>query len=278
MSDFNSNSNEEKQEEQENKNDDYELPQAKAPIPKENNPYMSEFVYTLQDIIDVAKKFNNGELSIEDMNKFGNTLIIRDYMPLMDKMSIVVAIMSQHLYNTSSLQEIRIAELYRNLFFYGLLQGYAMIDCRDRELINYENYDLLYPVFGRFIKSYCKDDWEVFMQYIRDAMDIYSSVNLYDTINGIEVNALKEATKENNKLVNEIKSNQELIKNLSEITKMNDPMLRKIKEELQKISIKPVAINDGEQIKEEVKKENKEENNQIVEIDGDKEDDDGFEF
>ena len=221
----------------------FKFPEPRSPIPSPNNVYVNGFVYDLSDIIRVATAYNKGEISPDEMNEFGKTFIIRDYVPLLDKMTIIIAILTEHLYSTSNTQEVRLAELYKNLFFYGLLQGYALIDCRDIELTTYANYDLLYPIFGRFIKSYCEDDWKFFMEYIRDSINTYGVINITDTLGMIDTGAMKEATISNRQLITALQDNKELINELSSIAQIYDPNTKNLIAELQRIGVEQSKID-----------------------------------
>ena len=47
--------------------------------------------------------------------------------------------------------EVRIANIYKTLFFDVLLGLYAMVDVSNEELKTYAAYDLLYPIFSPFL-------------------------------------------------------------------------------------------------------------------------------
>jgi hypothetical protein len=144
------------------------------------------------------------------------------------------------MYSTTEIQEIKVAELYRNIFFYGLLGGYAFIDCSDRNLITYENYDKLYPIFAPFILSYCKEDYEILKEFIHDSIDMYGLNSCVELMGNISPESLSEATKSNKELINSLKENEDLIHELNNIGNMNDPLTHKVVEELKNIAIKNV--------------------------------------
>ena len=193
---------------------------------------------SLSDIVELADKFIKGEISQEEMATYGSNMIIRGYVPIMEKMSLAMSILSQHIYSTTEIQEIKVAELYRNIFFYGLLGGYAFIDCSDRNLITYENYDKLYPIFAPFILSYCKEDYEILKEFIHDSIDMYGLNSYVELMGNISPESLSEATKSNKELINSLKENEDLIHELNNIGNMNDPLTHKVVEELKNIAIK----------------------------------------
>lgn len=198
-------------------------------------------------IIEKAKDFISGKISQEDMAAFGGEITIRSYLPILDKMGIIMSIIGQHMYSTVETQEIKTVELYRNIFFYLILGGYAGIDCSNRELITYLNYDLLYPIFAPFVLSYCKDDYDLTMEMLKESINLYNIQNMAEGLDGINENALKEATKANEDLIKELNQNKDLIHELKEIASFNDPMTKKVIDEVKKIALDDIKKEDNEE-------------------------------
>lgn len=192
---------------------------------------------SLELIIEKAKGFISGEVSQEDMASFGGKMTIRSYIPILEKMSLIMSITNQHVYSTIETQEIKMVEMYKNIFFYLMLSGYANVDCSDRELITYSNYDLLYPIYAPFILSYCKDDYELTINMLKDSINFYNIQDISEGLNGINETALKEATKANKDLMRELGENKDLIHELKEIAELNDPTTKKMIETIKKASL-----------------------------------------
>ena len=192
---------------------------------------------SLELIIEKAKGFISGEVSQEDMASFGGEMTIRSYIPILEKMSLIMSITNQHVYSTIETQEIKMVEMYKNIFFYLMLSGYANVDCSDRELITYSNYDLLYPIYAPFILSYCKDDYELTINMLKDSINFYNIQDISEGLNGINETALKEATKANKDLMRELGENKDLIHELKEIAELNDPTTKKMIETIKKASL-----------------------------------------
>lgn len=189
----------------------------------------------LQELIDVANKYISGEFTEEELNEYGQTLRIRGYIPLAEKVSYVMNLMNVYQYSDYNSQEIRIGDLYKNLFFYVLLGGYMFIDCSDLELITYENYDLLYPMFAQFILSFCERDFNVLKDMLKDSLNLLSLENVADAVDSIDTEAMEEATKSNENFIRHLEQNKELVEKLNNIVVMNDPLTNAVVEELRKI-------------------------------------------
>ena len=196
-----------------------------------------EKVIKLEEIIDLVDNFLKDEVSIEEMADYGAKMNIKAYLPLLDKMKIIIALTTRYIYSDAELHEIRVAELYKDLFFYGLLGPYGNIDCENKSLITFANYDKLFPIFSPFLLSYCEADYKILKEYLHDTLDSYATRDFIEAVNGISADALAEATKENRRMLRELENNKDVIRDLKEIAAMNNPLTQKVVEELRNISL-----------------------------------------
>ena len=91
---------------------------------------------TIEELASAAQKYINGDFSDEEMNEYGGTIQVRGYMPLTEKITLIMSLMNVYEYTDYNSQEIRVADMYKNLFFYVLLGGYAFVDCSNKEMLN----------------------------------------------------------------------------------------------------------------------------------------------
>lgn len=196
-----------------------------------------EKVIKLEDIVELVDNFLKGEVTAEEMADYGAKMSVRAYLPLLDKMKIVIALSTRYIYSNTEMHEVKVAELYRDLFFYGLLAPYGNVLCDDVSLITFANYDKLFPIFYPFLISYCESDYKILKEFLHDTLDSYATRDFVDAVNGITTESLEEATKENKRMLHELENNKDLIADLKEIAAMNNPLTQKIVEELRNISI-----------------------------------------
>lgn len=189
----------------------------------------------VETLIEKSKDFLSGKISQEEMAEFGDTISVKSYIPILDKMRIVMSIVNQQMYSSIETQEIKMVELYKNIFFYIILQEYGGIDCHERENVTYTNYDLLYPIFAPFILSYCKEDYDIIISMLKDSITLYQTQGVLDSLQNIETDSLKENTESNKGLIESLKDNKDLIENLKEISIMNNPSTKKLMDEISKI-------------------------------------------
>ena len=208
---------------------------------------------TLKECIETTRKFYEGEITTEQMDAWGSNLRIRAYIPIIEKMQIMMnVIMTNQLQTGVTSPEILITELYKEIFYKIVLAGYGNIDLGKEDYQTYDNYDLLYPVFNEYILSFCEKDFNVFMNMIRDSMGLYGITNVTDTMERVDVDKIKEVTESNNALLKALREDKDIIDKISDIASFNDPTTKKVVE-----SIKNIGLQQG---KKKNQKGNQEEN------------------
>ena len=207
---------------------------------------------TLSYLVQKVTEYQEGKISLEDLDELGKEISIRAYLPLIDKMICVLALVSGMQYNTAETYEVKIVEMYKEMFFSVLLGKYGMIDVSDRTLYTYSNYDLLYPIIGKFLLAYCKDDYEMIEKMIKDSMNYYGLTSITDAVGAIDMEELKKNTDSNGKFIKGLEQNKDLIHDLKEIMVFNDSTTKKFVDtvrkgtlESQKVNVEGNNIEDG---------------------------------
>lgn len=207
---------------------------------------------TLSYLVQKVTEYQKGKISLEDLDELGKEISIRAYLPLIDKMTCVLALVSGMQYNTAETYEVKIVEMYKEMFFSVLLGKYGMIDVSDRTLYTYSNYDLLYPIIGKFLLAYCKDDYEMIEKMIKDSMNYYGLTSITDAVGAIDMEELKKNTDSNEKFIKGLEQNKDLIHDLKEIMVFNDSTTKKFVDtvrkgtlESQKVNVEGNNIEDG---------------------------------
>lgn len=207
---------------------------------KENELYGNNKV-ALEDCVNITNKYLKGEITDDDFNVFGSKMNIRMYLPILEKMQLIMRILattqiSQNVVNP----EIITAEMYKNIFYTVILGAYGQIELGEKDIQTYDNYDLLFPLFEPFIMQYAKKDFKVFKNMLNDSMGLYSLTNISNTMDNINMDELKKVSRENRELIRNIESKEKLISDLKDIMSMNDPTIKKVVDELKAISIEDI--------------------------------------
>lgn len=177
----------------------------------------------LAELVNVASRFVQGKTSVEELDELGNRMTIRNYIPILDKMRLIMAIIFKFNAEDVEMHEIRVINMERELFFDVLLGGYALIDVNDPDLRTYQSYDLLYPLFANFILQYCKDDYSKIVKMIEDSLNIYAMKDLDSLFNNVDYKALKETAKQHEELLKSFEKNKKLVVDLRKIYEAENP-------------------------------------------------------
>ena len=177
----------------------------------------------LAELVNVASRFVQGKSSVEELDELGNRMTIRNYVPILDKMRLIMAIIFKFNAEDVEMHEIRVINMERELFFDVLLGGYALIDVNDPDLRTYQSYDLLYPLFANFILQYCKDDYNKIVKMIEDSLNIYAMQDLDSLFNNVDYKALKETAKQHEELLKSFEKNKKLVSDLRKIYEAENP-------------------------------------------------------
>lgn len=177
----------------------------------------------LAELVNVASRFVQGKTSVEELDELGNRMTIRNYIPILDKMRLIMAVIFKFNAEDVEMHEIRVINMERELFFDVLLGGYALIDVNDSDLRTYQSYDLLYPLFANFILQYCKDDYNKIVKMIEDSLNIYAMQDLDSLFNNVDYKALKETAKQHEELLKSFEKNKKLVADLRKIYEAENP-------------------------------------------------------
>ncbi|PWL40711.1 MAG: hypothetical protein DBY43_06885 [Clostridiaceae bacterium] len=177
----------------------------------------------LAEVVNVVSRFVQGKSSVEELDELGNRMTIRNYIPILDKMRLIMAIIFKFNAEDVEMHEIRVINMERELFFDVLLGGYAMIDVNDPDLRTYQSYDLLYPAFANFILQYCKDDYDKIVKMIEDSLNIYAMKDLDSLFNNVDYKTLKESAKQHEELLKSFEKNKKLVADLRKIYEAENP-------------------------------------------------------
>lgn len=194
-------------------------------------------------ILDKINQMNNNIITIEDLKQFlDNNLIVKQYLPLSEQYNIIKYIMS----NNSKFESIDIFETEEYIDIIKIfiaLFSYTNIETEIDDEIS-ENYDIFVNSYVyKYILDDCSEDFKNFCRRIDRTIDNnnFNQFNILlkyfvDTIPNTE--EVVTATKDNEKIIKELYGKEELFKQLTKLQEFNDPMTKKIVNELKKIAIK----------------------------------------
>lgn len=193
---------------------------------------------TLEELIYTATKITRNKMTPKEIDEFGKKMTVRVYVPILDKMRIVMSSIFEMNFQEVEMEEIRVTMLRKYMFFNVLLGQYAMIDVSNKQLQTYEAYDLLYPIFSPYILNYCSSDYEEIKSMIQESLNIYAMKDLDALFKNVDYKSLEKAAQENEKLIKKMAEDKETLKEIRELYEMmvQDQNNQKAKEVVNKIT------------------------------------------
>lgn len=191
----------------------------------------------LEEVIDVCNKFINGEMSQEELEAWGNTIEIRLYMPIATKGVYARKVVEECLYSDDI--ATKITQLEMNKFWYVLLK-YTNIYTENEDLFTIDNYDILYPVIGYWLKGIVQQDYNVIIDMIEQMLNyanVLTMANSVEELSKVDLKAVAKSNKEIQKLLKE----PELVKDLASI--MQNSSSKEMKEIINAVQKEALKIS-----------------------------------
>lgn len=226
-------------------------------------------VITLKECVDLIDGFIDGSVSAEELDTFGAKMSIRAYIPILEKMATLMRILTQYEISAVESTEIKMVELYKYIFFIVVLGMYGQVqidEIADKDLMTYENYDKLFPIFYSYILSYCKQDYDVFMQMFNDCISWNGVVNITESMSNIDSDKLSEAVESNKKLVESMNDNKEMVSDIKDILLATDKSVKDVVKGIKEATVREV-IEQGKKNLEEKNRSGVKNGNNVVSID-----------
>ena len=186
----------------------------------------------LKEILNVCDAFvkkPEDEAAVKAYNDMLQGLVIRAYLPMQEKVIALVRMIMDSDKDIDVPETFFTAGLEIACCFDGLL-SYVNIDPEvNLEIKNYENYDLIYQSgLADYILEYCGKDYERLVRMMERTLSYQNLTELIQSIREINVGGLSEAAEKIREIKDEI--DPEVIKNIADIARMNDPALNNLKD------------------------------------------------
>lgn len=198
----------------------------------EETPYVMETV-SLEEVIETCKNFTTGVITPEELTTWSAKISIKSYISLYDKMALLFAIVFTESYLNTESTELRVME-FENKKFWNVLLAYTNIDVSNKELCNFDNYDLCFPIMADWILGYCEKDYNRLIQMVNDNINLMNVIKLSEAMESIDNTQITENTNKINELLTSIQDNKDLANDLATIVKFNDPKTTRIIDTIEK--------------------------------------------
>ena len=119
---------------------------------------MEDRIITLDEFLEIGNRYKNGDMTYDELKEWGDTILIRTYMPIREKIERITKILFNEIYSDDIME--RFLELEMNKFWI-LLLGYTNIQFDENsELLTEDNYDLVFGLLGDWLLNFVKLDYD----------------------------------------------------------------------------------------------------------------------
>lgn len=186
----------------------------------------------LQEILDICDQFTKhpeGETAVKTYNDMLQNLVIRAYLPMQEKVVALVRMVMDSDKDIDVPEAFFTAGLEIACCFDGLL-SYVNIEPEvNPDIKSYENYDLIYQSgLADYILEYCGKDYERLVRMMERTLSYENLTDLVQSMREMDTGSLRELVNTLRNMKDEI--DPEVIKNIADIARMNDPALNDLKD------------------------------------------------
>ena len=180
----------------------------------------------LSDVVKECKGYLNGEITQEEIDAWGENIMVKTYLPIVNKMEILYDFYFSESSISSSIQ-MQIAE-FETKKFWKILLKYTNIEIDDESLCNFDNYDICFPVLNDFIVQYCFMDYDRTCKMVSDNILLSSVKIISDYLENISIDSLKDNNNKTVELLKSLSEDKKLISDLSNLMIFNDPKTKEL--------------------------------------------------
>ena len=186
----------------------------------------------LQEILDICDQFTKhpeDETAVKAYNDMLRNLVIRAYLPMQEKVVALVRMVMDSDKDIDVPEAFFTAGLEIACCFDGLL-SYVNIEPEvNPDIKSYENYDLIYQSgLADYILEYCGKDYERLVRMMERTLSYENLTDLVQSMREMDTGSLRELVNTLRNMKDEIYP--EVIKNIADIARMNDPALNDLKD------------------------------------------------
>ena len=186
----------------------------------------------LQEILDICDQFTKhpeDETAVKAYNDMLRNLVIRAYLPMQEKVVALVRMVMDSDKDIDVPEAFFTAGLEIACCFDGLL-SYVNIEPEvNPDIKSYENYDLIYQSgLADYILEYCGKDYERLVRMMERTLSYENLTDLVQSMREMDTGSLRELVNTLRNIKDEI--DPEVIKNIADIARMNDPALNDLKD------------------------------------------------
>lgn len=197
-----------------------------------------------KDVIEQCQLFINGDISHEDLESFCDKIYFKTYLPIEEKI-ILIRKVTKSFYDEDDIELMILQfELYK--FYMILIEGYTNIYI-DEDDGTIENYNICYSCLGNWMLTICGIDYQKTVDMLKDYLKLSNINEVSLMATKINNTSFEEYNKEQKKMLNWIKKNPDIIKDIKDVIQFNDPATKEFLDNVKKRTVNSLNKEKDEQ-------------------------------
>lgn len=193
-------------------------------------------VVKMSELLEQCNKFINGDISHDMLIEWSNNVKFYSFLPIREKIYNIIYILMNCVYSDDLTE--RFISLEMNKFWY-LLIPYTNIELDDN-LMNEDNYNLLYAICYEWISDRVKTDYNVCLSLFDTIMNYLKIDDLSMIFEDLSKTDFGKMMDSNNKLVANLIKEKDVIKDLANIMVYNNHEFSEINKSLSKTIVEEI--------------------------------------
>ena len=194
-------------------------------------------VVKFEDVVKECIKLHDEKITQEEFEEWCDRIYFKTYIPIEDKIEVLNEIIFEEEFSDDLNLKVLQLELYK--FYKILIEKYTNISVKRKDM-TIENYNIVYSLLGNWILTICGIDYQKTMDILKDYMNYNNISLLINTANVINNTSFDEYMKDQKEMFEWLKSNKNVVKEISQIVVSNNPIMNNLKTEIQKDVIKNI--------------------------------------
>lgn len=191
----------------------------------------------LSELIKLYHDVNLELITYEEFKEVLNSVYVKAYMPLKEKIANVTNVLFGFEYNEESDIE-KYAQLEMNKFWY-IMMPYVDIEI-ESDYINEENYELLYPSFNNAIRIYADKDINHAFSILDNMLEDSRYGQIIDIFQSLSGTNFEDLIKADNELIKQLSENQDFVSNLVQLFNHTNPTVGQINKNIEKSIVEEI--------------------------------------
>lgn len=180
---------------------------------------MEEKIITFNEVLEIGNKYKNGEMTYDELKEWGDTILVRTYMPIREKIERISKILFDETYSEDIME--RFLELEMNKFWF-LLLGYTNIEIHEEtDLLTEDNYNLAFGLIGDWLLNFVKLDYDRSTELFDRIYNYFNIEDLRQSFNNLAGTDFSKMMESNQSLLEFFSQDREGMDKLLKLATLN---------------------------------------------------------